>query len=468
MADLQLPGSMSEAQYNEYLKTGRQTATQDVWKTMGRSSNILFANMRYEQELGPVTLKPRVYGTWWQHYHPVTGFINVSDGNYVFGTDLEAHWKHDLFGLPSKLVGGVTLRQDMTRGSKKYTYKDLLTQTTSTWKGSTTTILETLSDDTGDLAAVEDTTNTVYGVFAEDSIKLTEALTLDLGMRFDRSHFDISSFEYIGFDYANNAYTSGGGATSVNTSYDLFSPKAALSYAVTPNWTVYGTVARAGQVPSTSELSSNPELEAGISTLYEVGVKARLQGFRLDAALYYNPVENEIVSQKINGETVYNNAGKTDKKGFEIAASYEVMAGLTLGGGYSFSAYKFDQYSEISYASGKAVNVDRSGNTLPFIPEHQYSLFADYKHPSGFKARVQTETWGEYYMDYANTEKYPGYAFVTKAMVGYDFGPHSVMLTANNLFDQRYAVEVTKDTAGSKDYYAAEGRLVMLTYRLKM
>lgn len=51
---------------------------------------------------------------------------------------------------------------------------------------------------------------------------------------------------------------------------------------------------------------------------------------------------------------------------------------------------------------------------------HQYSLFAYYKHPSGFKFKVDTNTWGEYNVDNANSEKYRGYEFLTNALVGYE------------------------------------------------
>ena len=64
---------------------------------------------------------------------------------------------------------------------------------------------------------------------------------------------------------------------------------------------------------------------------------------------------------------------------------------------------------------------------ITYIPENQYSLFAFYRHPSGFKARIDTNTWGSYYMDNANTEKYPGYEFLTNLMLGWEKGPWDIV-----------------------------------------
>ena len=106
---------------------------------------------------------------------------------------------------------------------------------------------------------------------------------------------------------------------------------------------------------------------------------------------------------------------------------------------------------------------DRSGNQIPYVPRHQYSISLDYNHPIGFNARVQANSWGSYYTDNANSQKYAGYDFLTKLMLGYDKGPHSIALNVDNLFDKRYAVEV-KGTGDDTQYYAGAPRTAMLAY----
>jgi len=111
--------------------------------------------------------------------------------------------------------------------------------------------------------------------------------------------------------------------------------------------------------------------------------------------------------------------------------------------------------------------VSRDGNYLPYIPKHQYSLNATYKMANGFKARVQTKSWGSYYMDNANSQKYKGYDFVTDLMLGYTYKMHTIQLNIQNIFDEYYAMEATKDVYGNETYKAAAPRSAMLTYNYK-
>ncbi len=125
-ANLQLPGSMSEEQYEEFQDTGEQNDTQDAWKHSGRYSKILFFNSRLEKEWGDLLFKPRVYYNHWTHYHPVTGAINDNNGTDVLGTDLEFIYEHQLLG-ESTLVAGVTARVEDTDDARKYEYRDVRT-----------------------------------------------------------------------------------------------------------------------------------------------------------------------------------------------------------------------------------------------------------------------------------------------------------------------------------------------------
>ncbi|MFN3265072.1 MAG: TonB-dependent receptor domain-containing protein, partial [Aquificaceae bacterium] len=167
----------------------------------------------------------------------------------------------------------------------------------------------------------------------------------------------------------------------------------------------------------------------------------------MDTAFYFSPVKDEVVRYFEDGITKFINAGKTERKGFELDVNLSPLHGLSLGAGYSYQHYTFKRFYEPVRIGNQTVNLDRSGKRLPYIPEHYYSLYAMYKHPSGFKVRVQSDTWGSYYIDNANSEKYGGYSFITSLMLGYEKGRWDFALNADNLFDKRYAVEVTKDTS---------------------
>ncbi len=70
-------------------------------------------------------------------------------------------------------------------------------------------------------------------------------------------------------------------------------------------------------------------------------------------------------------------------------------------------------------------------------------------------------------MDNANTQKYEGYDLITDLMIGYEKKNHNIQLNVNNLFDEYYAIEASKNTSGVESYKAATPRISMLTYTYK-
>ncbi|MEJ2691982.1 MAG: TonB-dependent receptor [Candidatus Thiodiazotropha sp.] len=466
-ADLQIPGSMNESEFERYRETGEQTDTASQWQHSGRYSTIWFFNSRYEREIGDLTLKPRIYANRWDHYHPVTGAINDNPGTLVLGTDLEIAYRHQLWG-ESTLVGGVTARRDTTKDSKKYTYGDLETASPPPWNPTgPETIVRTLSDRTGELLEQEDATNTLYGLFLQETLQPNSRTSVDIGFRYDRTSFDIDNTAYGEYNWGATSYLffADPVVTKTDKTFNLFSPKLGVTYALSDLFNLYGVAAQSGQVPSESEIQSNPQIDAATARNIEIGLKGRTPDWSVDLSLYRTTVSDEIVSVlRPDMTTEFQNAGKTLKKGLEISGRYDINQRFWLESGFAFSDYTFAEFSEL-VRTGPTLNpIDRSGNQLPFVPRQQYSLALGYNHPKGFKAVLRSNSWGSYYIDNANTEKYEGYEFVTNLMLGYNLGPHSLQLNVENLFDKRYASEVKKSTSGDKTYSAGAPRTAMLTY----
>jgi len=455
IANMEIPGSVDKEGFATYKKTGKQEKSASAWRHSARDSKILFFNTRYITQMGSTTFKPRFYMNRWEHFHPVTGFVNDKVGNSVYGTDLEWHVPHN-----STLVTGVSGRYEDGKDGKKYTYRDVATIPSGR-------IVGTLSEAKGDLARTEDTQNALYGVYAQESMQLTPAWNLDLVVRFDTLDLDIEGEEYIKYDYSKGTYKALAAPREyeVDERFGLQTFKIASSYAITTTSNLFALIGRADQAPTDNEVSKNldyggPDLDVATATNYEIGLKHRSEGLSADVSIYNIIVDDEIVAVPSGYTTIYKNAGKTDKKGFELSLAYEVLEGLSLGGNYTYSDYTFDTFKEV--VSGQLI--DRSGNQLPFIPKNHYSLFANYHDAGGVKARIQAQTWGEYYMDNANTEKYDGYTFVTSLMLGYSVGMQSLQLNIENLFDLRYASEAQKDARGTYYYDTAAPRRAMVTY----
>ncbi|MBT0664252.1 TonB-dependent receptor [Geobacter pelophilus] len=431
-ANIQLPGTLTKSQFDSDISQ----LTSEPWRHSGRYSEIYFTNLKLEKEIGDFKLKPLVYFQHWQHYHPVTGAINDGSAD-IYGSDIQVDWKHHLLGLPGVLTSGVSAQVDTPNG-KKYTFRDVRTLPTGR-------ITATLSDASGSLMQSDDDTVAKWGVYAQESLQPSQSWIVDIGVRFDQVRFDLSSDLFQEFDYASGRYVANRQQIGVDKAFNYVSPRIGAVYKVNDSLNLYGTIATGFQTPQSSELSDNPNLDPATTINYEVGAKSRFSGgHSIDLSLFYMDVSDEIVqTYLVGGATTYSNAGSTIKKGIELSGKYQALTSLYLGGTYTYSDFSYDSFQEP--VQGQLLN--RSGNRLPYIPEHQYNLYAFYKHPSGFKAKLDTYSWGSYFVDNANSEKYDGYEFLTNLLVGYEDKHWDITFDVNNLFDKHYAMEVTKDTA---------------------
>ena len=463
-ANLQLPQGLRKEGFEHYLQTGKSTNgdAEGPWQKSGRYSKSYFFNSHYEKEMGRWLFKPQLYLTKWEHYHPVTGAINDSKDNYVTGTDLAWEYSHTLFGNDASLVFGVTGRLDKRNDSNKYQYRDYDTVTIH----GKTRIIRVTSDAEGALAQTENGKSTLYGAYLQETFAPTKKLQVDVGIRYDHLAFDIAGNEITRYDYRSGNYRPGRGAYAIDQSFDLFSPKIGLTYALTDTMNAYALVASANQAPTDNEVRNNhtydpdlPLLDKTTSINYEVGLKQRSQTWSMDLAAYYNDVRDEIVAVPgAQGATYYENAGKTRRMGAELSLDYLVNDAVDVGTNASLYDYEY-----VDYVSG---GKDYSGNKLRYIPSYQYALFAGYRN-GGFQARIEALSYGEYYMDDANTEKYKGFDLVTNMMLAYHYKGHKIQLNVNNLFDKYYATEAKKvaSRGGARYYYTpAQPRSIMLTY----
>lgn len=456
-SNLELPASMTRAEFEIFKATGEQHNTSSPWQYTARDSKILSLNTKYEKEVGDWTYKPRFYINHWEHFHPVTGIINDADKNYVYGVDLEADYRHRLFESDATLVLGATGKQDRSDDAKKYQYADVVL-------GGGGRIVKTLSNNKGALANTEDSLSSLYGIYAMETFSPFEKTTIDISSRVDKLAFDVSGDEISYFNYSTGKYSAGGGAYALDKSYTLLSSKLGLTYALNDTTNIYSSIAFANQAPTTSELTDNESLDKTKSINYEIGLKTRTGDFSYDVAIYQNDVKDEIIQIKdAGGNTIYDNAGQTQKRGFEFLGTYRVTKELSLGLSYAYSDFIYKSFQE----KVGAAFVSRDGNYLPYIPKNQYGLEANYKMDNGFKARIQTKTWGSYYLDNANSDKYDGYDFVTDLMLGYETKVHLVQLNINNVFDKYYASQADKSVYGVESYKAAAPRSAMVSYRYK-
>ncbi|MFN3786671.1 MAG: TonB-dependent receptor, partial [Thiothrix sp.] len=359
---------------------------------------------------------------------------------YMLGADVEVLKKHQLAGKEAKAVFGVAGRINVAKEAEKYEYADVK-------KLPNGRIIATLSDRKGKLAQVNSSKGRLLGVFGSENIKLTNRLSVDVGARVDDVQLTSDINEMTKYDYASGKYIACAGESHYKHNMTLGSANVGASYALTDKVNAFVSIAKADQIPADNELDANPKLTKASNRNIEVGLKGRSGNWSFDTSVYDIQGKGEVVRlRKPDGTSDYINAGKTSKKGFELSGSYAVNERLNLGGGFAYNDYTYQDFKEPIGIQ----NIDRSGKTLPLIPKTQTNVFAEYKHPSGVSTRLQARKDGTYYLDNANSEQWKDNKVIADLNLAYSKKQHKLDLTVDNLLDKRYAVEVSKDTAGKR------------------
>lgn len=299
---------------------------------------------------------------------PFPGNSQISFDRWFYGVGVERVQAHSLGRLPLRSVVGVEWREQVD-DRQRFSVSP---------QGAVT----------GQTADEEQNASSV-GVFAQSDARLTDALTLSLGARYDRLRLAIDDRL---------------GANSGRRVFDEFSGVAGLSYRWAGPHQLYGNLASAYESPTFTEFANpagtgfNPDLEPQTSLAKEVGMRGWLGALSYDLAVFSIRVRDEIVPYEEDGRTFYENAGETDRDGVELGLAWYPTPAWRLSSALTVARYHFRQFAP---QGGE----DVSGNQLPGLPRQQWVsqlrwqgtgghyATLDGRYSSGFYAENSNETW---------------------------------------------------------------------------
>jgi len=279
-------------------------------------------------------------------------------------------------------------------------------------------------------------TTEVAGVYAFDTLALSEHWDLNLGLRWD--HYETEARK-------DSDPTANGDTSDSFINYQLgivYKPIEPLSlyasYATETTPAQLGTgdedAANPGSAPGcTSRCSvSNLNLDPEKSATAEIGAKWELFDARLlmTAAVFHNERKDANI---LVADGVYEQVGKTRVQGAELTATGSITRAWKVFGGYS--------YLDSELVEG-AYNSNAVGDVLPNTPEHSFSLFTTYQVLSklgvGGGANYSSKVYGNL-NDASTTKKYVPDYWRFDAYAKYSFNPNlSMQLNVQNLTDEVY------------------------------
>lgn len=241
-----------------------------------------------------------------------------------------------------------------------------------------------------------------------------------------------------------------------------FTPYGGLVYALTPQWSLYGSYAQIFQ-PQTQMTWAGDLLDPVEGTNYEAGIKGELAEGRLNVSLALfnirqkNRAQSDPAHPCVGNACYYIASGEVESQGLEAEASGRISRDLSLSAGYTFNTTKY-----LKDASAEGQPFAR------FAPKHILRLWGNYQLPVDerrWSLGLGMQAQSAYsVVSGASTLRQGGYALANMRL-GYRINQQlSVALNINNLFDRSYYQSLSS-TAWNNRY--GEPRSAMLTLQAK-
>lgn len=225
-------------------------------------------------------------------------------------------------------------------------------------------------------------------VFSQLNIKYKK-INLQIGLSANEQWYSYKRLS----DFSNN--------TQESSTKIVLAPRAALSFAVTNNISVYSAVAKGFSPPTLAEIKpsdgnfySNLQAEYGLNI--ELGVKGNLMNNKLllDIALYSFNLKNAIVRRNnAAGNEFFINAGSTKQQGLETAITYKILHQknkfirlIEWKNNNSFQPYTFTNYTvgTTNFSGNALTGVPQNihVNSLQILFKNQFQFFVQHNYTS--------------------------------------------------------------------------------------
>jgi outer membrane receptor protein involved in Fe transport len=291
-----------------------------------------------------------------------------------------------------------------------------------------------------------------------DRVRLTAGLRLDV----------------LGYEYENRlgALATGRHRRPASTAVDYahLSPKLGVTADIAPWLNAFAAYGHGFRAPSEGQLFRQGSarntigLEPVKADNYEVGVRGRALG-RIDfevSAYHMTKTDDILAYTRTDGSTETVNAGETSHRGIEWTAGLEVMDPLRVDVAYSRMKHTYERWRP-------RADEDFSGNEMEDAPGQVGNIALRWAPPvlRGGSLGIEWQRIGAYWMDPANTHRYPGHDLLNLRASAPVLDRLTLFARVLNATDARYAESAAFTTARGEEYAPGMPRAVYvgLEYR---
>ncbi|MEM1189759.1 MAG: TonB-dependent receptor [Pseudomonadota bacterium] len=220
-----------------------------------------------------------------------------------------------------------------------------------------------------------------FAVFGEANYRLTDRMDLVLGMRYsDETRDGFNDVRLVNFPtpVLDNV------AEFDEASFDDFTPKIGLNFAVSDDIFAYGSVSQGFKSGGFNVGSyQNTPFDPEEITAYEIGLKSDLLGrrLRLNSAVFFYDYEDYQFQDVENNNTVIRNAAEAEIFGVEVEGTALLSEHFTIDFGATYLDAEFKNFTAIDPKAPELGEQVLDGRRLPRAPEFKYSLGLTYATP---------------------------------------------------------------------------------------
>ena len=262
--------------------------------------------------------------------------------------------------------------------------------------------------------------------------------------------------------------------------YRAMTPAVGAVWSIAGDLNAYVTAGRGFETPTFNELAYRPSgatglnftLKPAISRHAELGIKTRFEGGTLNFAVFRADTADEIVTQtNSGGRAIFQNAGRTERRGVELAASKRFSSGWSLYGAYTLldAVYRDGFPTCLVTACPSVANPVVQvpvGNAMPGIPKR--SLYAEvlWRAPHALScgrpyAALEVRNISQVFVNDLNSDAASAYSVAAiRTGVEQRIGNWTISAFArvDNLANTRYAGSVIVNETNSRFFESAPGR----------
>lgn len=222
-----------------------------------------------------------------------------------------------------------------------------------------------------------------FAVYHQSGYNITDKLTVEAGIRYDMEKI---SSDYTYYTQPLSGETKLADEYNQGLQFSNITPKVSLQYRINSNNQFYVSATKGFKAGGFNTSFEKKEEQFNYddeqSWTYEAGTKLMTPSRNIQAEVaffYIDIIHPQVKRNQTVGYRIVN-AEKSNSKGCEISLLANATKNLSFYANYGYTLAKFQTYV-YQEKTDKKEGIDCSGNYIPFVPRHTFSVGLDYVLP---------------------------------------------------------------------------------------